>query len=657
MQKIHVSVPGKIHLIGEHSVVYGKGAILASISLFLHAKITKSNNKQILGVLQYDDAIIKMQQAIENKIQQKFSIKNIPNYKIEIDKSGISVGSGLGTSAALSAAFSECLLRFLKVDYSRQDLFQVALEGEKIFHGNPSGGDLAAVLNEGLTYFKKNPDNSKTIHPLLLKENLDFLLIDSGKPAETTSEMVSFVSSKLKSSNLNPIFSSQETLANNMIKILESGETDSLKDLIKNAQKNLEKIGVVGESAKLIIKDIEKINGAAKITGAGGIKKGSGMILAFHKDINKLIQFAKKNSLSYYQIQIKSKMPKIITVSAPGKLMLFGEHAVVYGKPSIVTAVDQRLSIKIQKINQPILKLNAPDVGIKNYSKPLQDLGKGEIPKGAKFVEFAVRNFFSANKQRLSSRAKRSDLDKKINNSTTNSPSAHNDTFSGIQLETSAQFKSTFGFGSSSASAVCTVKALDEIFKTKLSEKEIFKLAYKTVLDVQGLGSGFDLAAAIYGGTLLFVTGGKKIEPLKLKSLPLIVGYSGIKADTATIVKEVKARFEKQPKLLKNIYDGIELIVKDAKTALDKNDLEKVGLLMNQNQGYLETLGVSSPKLSAMIYAAREAGAYGAKLSGAGVGDCMIALAPEEKRKAVEKAIVNAGGQILKVEVNAKGVS
>lgn len=320
-------------------------------------------------------------------------------------------------------------------------------------------------------------------------------------------------------------------------------------------------------------------------------------------------------------------MLKQIKVSAPGKLILFGEHAVVYGKPCIVTSVNQRLSIKASKLAAPVFKLNAPDVDIKNYSKPLADLGKGEIPKGAKFVEFAAKNFFA--KHRVTS---------------------------GVKFETVTQFKSTFGFGSSSASAVCTVKALSEVFKIQLSEKEIFKLAYKTVLDVQGLGSGFDLAAAIYGGTLYFVTGGKTIQPLAIQHLPLIVGYTGIKADTAAIVREVKSRFEKYPKLLKNIYDGIELIVEQAKIALEKKDFEKVGQLMNLNQGYLESLGVSSEKLSSMIYAARNAGAYGAKLSGAGGGDCMIALAPSSKRKAVEKAIEKAGGQVLKVEVNTEGV-
>lgn len=323
---------------------------------------------------------------------------------------------------------------------------------------------------------------------------------------------------------------------------------------------------------------------------------------------------------------------KSITVSAPGKLMLFGEHAVVYDKPSIVTAVNQRISIVAKGNEEPVFKLNAPDVDINNYSKLMTHLGEGEIPKGAKFVEFATRNFF---------KKYASDIPK----------------HSGVKLETVSQFKSTFGFGSSSASAVCTVKALAEIFKPELTEKEIFDIAYQTVLDVQGVGSGFDLAAAIYGGTIYFLTGGKTIQPLAISHLPLIIGYTGVKADTATIVKEVKARFVDKQEELSKIYDGIEKIVKDAIIAFKENNLKKLGELMNQNQTYLEQLGVSTNKLSSMINASRNAGAYGAKLSGAGGGDCMIALAPENKRTQVEKAITNAGGQVLKVEVNAKGVS
>jgi mevalonate kinase len=334
-----------------------------------------------------------------------------------------------------------------------------------------------------------------------------------------------------------------------------------------------------------------------------------------------------------------------ITVSAPGKLMLFGEHAVVYGKPCIVTSVNQRLSIKAQKQDEPVFVLNAPDVEIKNYSKLMTHLGEGEIPKGAQFVEFATKNFFNTvipAKAGIQANPTGSQIKSGMTG--------------GVRLETVTQFKSTFGFGSSSASAVCTIKALSEIFEMKLSEKEIFKLAYKTVLDVQGLGSGFDLAAAIYGGTLYFVTGGKKIEPLQVDQLPLIVGYTGVKADTATIVKEVKARFENKQAELKKTYAGIEVIVENAKKAFVKKDLKKLGELMNANQKYLEELGVSTNKLSSMINAARNAGAYGAKLSGAGGGDCMIALAPTNDISAVKKAIQNAGGKVLEVKVNTEGV-
>src|SRR3989344_8101277 len=180
---------------------------------------------------------------------------------------------------------------------------------------------------------------------------------------------------------------------------------------------------------------------------------------------------------------------KKITVSAPGKLMLFGEHAVVYGRPCIVTAVGQRMKITIQLTNNPVFQLDAPDVDIKNYQKSMDQLGTRDIPKGAKFVEVAVKNFLNQNPSSL--RAKRSNL------------------YSGIKVTTKSEFNSKFGFGSSSASTVCVIKALSELFGKKLTDKQIFDLSYKTVLDIQGKGSGFDVASTIYGGTLYFVIGGK----------------------------------------------------------------------------------------------------------------------------------------------------
>ncbi len=317
-----------------------------------------------------------------------------------------------------------------------------------------------------------------------------------------------------------------------------------------------------------------------------------------------------------------------VTVSAPGKLMLLGEHSVVYNRPCIVTAVGQRMFVTVERIEDKIFELNAPDVDIKKYKKAMEDLGEGEIPKGAKFVEIAVKNF----------------KDKYFFKG-------------GLKIKTKSEFSSKFGFGSSSASTVCVIKALSILLKGNLTDKQIFDLAYKTVLEVQGSGSGFDVAAAIYGGTLYFVTGGKKIEPLKLKDLPLIVGYTGIKADTPTIVKVIVGGLkEKYPKVVTNIFNQITDLVEQAKKAVIKKDWETVGQLMNINQGLLSSLGVSIRKLEDMIYAARDNGAYGAKLSGAGGGDCMIFLAPQKKKAAISRAIAKVGGKVINVKANVKGV-
>lgn len=318
-------------------------------------------------------------------------------------------------------------------------------------------------------------------------------------------------------------------------------------------------------------------------------------------------------------------MNKVI-VSAPGKLMLFGEHVVVYNHPCLVTAVDQRIRLEAELIDRPQFELEASDVEISNYKKPISELGEGDIPKGAQFVEIAVKNIYE--KFGLSK---------------------------GLRVITTSEFSSKFGFGSSSASTVCVIKALSELFDLKLSDREIFDLAYKTVLDIQGKGSGFDAAAAVYGGTIYFVTGGKVIEPLQINSLPLIIGYSGIKADTVTLINKVKEKANKEPQVVGNIYNEIESVVEKAKPAVVSQNWQEVGNLMNENQKLLVDLGVSIERLDAMISSAINAGAYGAKLSGAGGGDCMIALGPKEKREEIRKGIEQAGGEVIKVTTNAEG--
>lgn len=348
-------------------------------------------------------------------------------------------------------------------------------------------------------------------------------------------------------------------------------------------------------------------------------------------EISSLVSnFHNKRNISFKsssQVRNECELNKRVEVSAPGKLMLFGEHAVIYNRPCIVTAVDQRMRVSAELTGTKIIKLEAPDVGVREYIEKIGVDAKSELPKGARFTITAVRNFFSYFKIR-----------------------------SGVTVRTKSEFSSEFGFGSSSSVTTAVLKALSLLFDIELSNKELFELSYRTVLDVQGLGSGFDLAAAIWGGTIYFKSTGLEIASLKVYDLPLTVGYTGIKADTPTLVRHVADFYLRNENLANHIFDSMAVIVDQARDSLAELDMENLGYLMNVNQGLLDSLGVNTPELSNLIYGARQAGAIGAKLSGAGGGDCMIALSPGQHRVQVERSMERLGGKVIKIKIGAPGV-
>jgi mevalonate kinase len=317
----------------------------------------------------------------------------------------------------------------------------------------------------------------------------------------------------------------------------------------------------------------------------------------------------------------------VVTISAPGKLLLLGDHAVVYGYPCIVTAVDRRIQAIVATTEEPFFQLVASDVKINQYKKSMSEIGMGDIPHDVKFAEFAVKNFIEAFP------------------------------FSGgISVQTGAQFSKSVGFGSSAATVVSILAALVKLFHSSISEKQLLSLAKKTVLDVQQIGSGFDVAAALYGGTIEYTTNGEVVEPLSIEPIPLVVGYTGIKADTATLARAVAQKREKEQVKVDRIFEAIGKLVVEAKMKMIDGDWERVGRLMDFNQDYLRDLGVSSGVLESLISAAKKAGAWGAKLSGAGGGDCMIAVAPSDKKEAIRKAVADAGGTVMDVTPGEQGV-
>lgn len=314
-----------------------------------------------------------------------------------------------------------------------------------------------------------------------------------------------------------------------------------------------------------------------------------------------------------------------MTASAPGKLMLLGEHAVVYGHPCLVTAVDQRMRATVKRREDPIFALSAPDVKIDSYEKSLDALLTGDTPKGARFIEQALVFYREVH------------------------PFA-----GGLHVTTSSDFSPLFGFGSSSASTVAFLKAIDGLMKTNLDERAIFELAYKTVLAVQGKGSGFDVASASWGGTMHYARGGEIAEPLPDHPFTLIIGYTGVKADTVSIVTRVAAEATKDQARVDGLYRQMGTLVDKAYDAFCAQDWSLFGRLMDEDQVLLSKLGVSSDILNRLISAAKSAGALGVKLSGAGVGDCMIALGTPATEKLIAAAITSAGGTVIPARVHAE---
>ncbi|MCI5145542.1 MAG: mevalonate kinase [Candidatus Electrothrix sp. AR3] len=324
-----------------------------------------------------------------------------------------------------------------------------------------------------------------------------------------------------------------------------------------------------------------------------------------------------------------------VTASAPGKLMLFGEHAVVYGSPCIVTAVDRRIEATVA--------MNATEtVVVEREGHSAQNLGSVQYVQTEsidcfdtkyQFVIMALKTFWEDTQSAF-----------------------------GVIITTRSQFTDKEGLGSSSAVTVALMKALSEATDQGYDLDTVFRLSYATVKAVQGEdASGFDVAAATYGGTFRYQKDKKNASlQRETANMSLIVAYSGIKAKTTEYVAKVKRFKKKEPDLVNNIMEDIEKLVNQAEQAFLRQDFETAGHLMNCNHDLLHSLGVSTDVLDCLIDTCKLNGAYGAKLSGAGGGDCIISLAHPKCKKNVEDGIYKIKRfkhiKVLPVQSGAEGV-
>lgn len=272
---VKVSVPGKIILAGEHAVVYGYPAVVASINRRLRVEARLLEEDKVVIKDKYDD--LGLSKFVVNECLKEVEGK----YKgVEIMiESELPTTGGLGSSAALATGVVWAMLK----DKNEEVKNQIVKKSEDFQHGKSSGVDQVIVREGGAMKYEKGKFDKFEV------TNLEFILIDSGRPEESTGEMVKQVAK-----------GSYKKEFMRMGEIAKNWEVD----LIEENQRLLEKIGVVGERAKKIVKEIKKIGGVAKVCGAGGVKSGSGIILAYHQDSEGLIRLATTKGYPYYQVKL-----------------------------------------------------------------------------------------------------------------------------------------------------------------------------------------------------------------------------------------------------------------------------------------------------------------------------------------------------------------
>lgn len=305
----------------------------------------------------------------------------------------------------------------------------------------------------------------------------------------------------------------------------------------------------------------------------------------------------------------------VTEASAPGKIILFGEHAVVYGEPAIAAPVSQvRAWARVSDVDGEGIYISAPDLREEHW---LED----SAPDDA--IAAAVR---------LVQRA--AGLEK----------------LPPLRIEVRSDIPIASGLGSGAATAAALIRALAQHLHLSdiASNSRVADLTYEVEKIHHGTPSGIDNTVVALEQAIYFVRRqpSNLIEPFSVAHpVRLLVADSGVRSSTRRVVGDVRRRWQAQRQHFEELFASCGRIVDAARSALQDGRLEDVGRLMNENQTVLETMTVSSPKLELLIATARAAGAPGAKLSGAGRGGNMIALVSQDCLEAVKEALLRAGAQ------------
>jgi mevalonate kinase len=300
-----------------------------------------------------------------------------------------------------------------------------------------------------------------------------------------------------------------------------------------------------------------------------------------------------------------------ISASAPAKTILFGEHAVVYSQPAIAVPITS-LKAAAYVMARPNAKpgevlIEAPDIHLYRDLEKLSDNHPFSKLLGG------LRNHFGL------------------------------DHFPSFHLKVKSDIPIASGLGSGTAVSVAILKAVSIFLGLPLSPEEISKQAFEVEKIYHGSPSGIDNTVITYAQPIYFI----RNQPFHLlsiaKTMTLVMGDTGQRSVTAQAVGEVRQRWLAKKEFYEDIFSKIGAISQKALEYIEEGNIEGLGSLMTSNHQLLRDINVSSPKLDHLVDTAIHAGAFGAKLSGAGQGGYMIALTDAAKAKQVAETLLSSG--------------
>jgi len=306
--------------------------------------------------------------------------------------------------------------------------------------------------------------------------------------------------------------------------------------------------------------------------------------------------------------------------SAPGKVILFGEHFVVYGVKAVLCAINKRVTVTAEKIKENIISIQS-------------NIGNLELEpnKNVSEIDSPLKPFYYL-------------ANKIIQNKNT-----------GIKIKVESEIPLGAGLGSSSACCVAGAAAISRLF-SNTSKEEILGLAIEAEKTIFQNTSGADCTVCTFGGIMEY---DKKTGFSKIKfesNFHLVIANSNIKHSTKLIVKDVKLFKKNNEDEFSNLCKDEEKLVNDVLKLFKKNNIKGLGEKINENQMYLETIGISNEKIRKMIQIGKES-SFGAKITGAGGGGCVFALTDDTNLNETIKQFRENNYECFSVKIDLEGLN